>query len=184
MGRCSRILVLLVAATVSGCGNSSTRPRAPTWEDVLPNGSFERAGRPTLDGWRAVSAPLATFVHEAPAGGGDWCLKLSADWAPTSGVVYAKIPELRSGDVLRLAASVRAVNREGGGSIEIAVGKNSWQVRKVASSADTSWTTLSIVDTLALAETDSVWVRLSSFPTEISSREGLFDLVKLERLRP
>jgi hypothetical protein len=44
------------------------------------------------------------------------------------------------------------------------------------------WTFLSVEDTLAANEGDSVWVLLTSLHTEIAQRIGRFDLVSLERL--
>jgi hypothetical protein len=39
-----------------------------------------------------------------------------------------------------------------------------------------------VTDTLSLEPGDNVWVVLSSPPTELNARAGLFDLVTLERL--
>src|SRR4029450_7551059 len=91
-----------------------------------------------------------------------------------------------SGDVLRLSAFVRAVDAEGGGSIALSVGP-SYGLRlnrgKWAHSSSTSWTRLSVQDTVVRAPGDTVWVALSSFHTEITRRQGRFDLVSLRRIR-
>jgi hypothetical protein len=50
---------------------------------------------------------------------------------------------------------------------------------KSAWSWSETWTTLSVVDTLDLADGDFVWVRLSSFHTEVVPRIGLFDSASL-----
>ena len=56
--------------------------------NLLLNESFERNHTPTLEGWRFGNPQLAQLVNEAPPGGGNWSLQLTADWAPTAGFVY------------------------------------------------------------------------------------------------
>jgi len=81
---------------------------------------------------------------------------------------------------------VRAVDEEGGGSIALSVGPGYGLRRnhvKSAWTASTSWTLLSVQDTVSLVPGDSVWVVLSLFDTEITRRQGRFDLVTLKRVR-
>ena len=178
------LAAVLLALVQGSCGNSTMGPIPRRGEVVILEESFERAGVPTLEGWRVANPSLATLVRQPAPGGGAWSLRLEADWAPTTGFVTMPIPGIRDGDVLRLSAYVRAVDAEGGGSIALSVGP-SYGLRgnrvKAAYAASTAWTLLTVQDTVSLARGDTVWVSLSSFHTEIVRRDGLFDLVTLSR---
>src|SRR5437867_5766713 len=96
------------------------RPLVPRGRNLLPNGSFERDGQPSLEGWRVNNTALTSIVPEPAPGGGSFSLQLEADWAPTSGFVTAPIPGARRGGVFRLSAYVRAVDADGGGEVALA----------------------------------------------------------------
>ena len=172
------IVVVLVACFAVACSDSVTD--TPVVENLVENGSFEIGGEPSLAGWSFGLSDLARSVHEAPPAGGAWCLELSADWAPTSGFAFVRLKNVREGDVLRLSAFVRAIGANGGGAIELRIGSS--RITR-AESSDTLWTYLSVVDTVGIDQQDSVEVRLTSFITEIVPRIGLFDLVRLERVK-
>jgi hypothetical protein len=175
----------LLALIQPSCSKSVVGPTPQTAEDLIQDGSFERNGEPTLEGWRITNPSLTTLVREPAPGGGEWSLALDADWAPTTGYVTMPISGVGNADVLRLSAFVRAVDAEGGGSIGLSVG-SSYGLRlnraKWAYATSTSWTRLSVQDTVLLSPGDTVWVALSSFNTEIIRRRGLFDLVSLRRI--
>lgn len=185
--RVPRTLAALVLALVQiSCSESTVGPIPRRGEAVILQESFERDGEPTLKGWRVVNPSVTTLVRQAAPGGGSWSLGLEADWAPTTGYVTMPIPGIRDGDVLRLSAYVRAVDAEGGGSIGLSVGPNYGLLgnrMKQAYATSTSWTLLTVQDTVSVAPGDTVWVSLSSFNTEITRREGRFDLVVLSRLQ-
>jgi hypothetical protein len=148
----------------------------------LVNGSFESG---SLAGWEPGNPDLASVVSPGAPGGGDWALQLQADWAPTLGFITQKIEGLQDGDIVELRADVKAMDQEGGGVIYLLVGDSLWGARaKWAASSSETWTTLSVVDTLDLGPGDSVWVKLSSFHTEISPRVGRFDSASLSVLGP
>ena len=96
------------------------------------------------------------------------------------------MPDLKSGDIVRLSAYVRCDGKYGGiGIIGLTAGtKFSPYFLQSTSSSDTLWNRISITDTLNLAPGDSVWVILSSPITELVPFRQLFDLVKLERISP
>jgi hypothetical protein len=151
--------------------------------ELLQNGSFELNGSPSLDGWQPGNPALATLVAPGGPGGGDWSLRLQADWAPTLGYVDQKIEGLQSGDIVELRVDVRADGPEGGGLIALSVGPHPWSsLGKSAWTASADWTTLTVVDTLQFGDGDSLWVRLSSFHTEVVPRVGLFDSASLTRV--
>ena len=175
------ILLLLVCSCGRNCVDpcDHTEPGQPSW-----NGSFEWNGEPTLDGWEFGNPALASLANEAAPCGGEWSLKLTADWAPTLGFAIAPVCNAEDGDVIRLSAYVRAEAQDGGGLIALMVG--TWpplpKMSKSAWTAETEWTLLSLQDTVSLAEGDTVWVLLSSFPTEIVPRIGLFDVIAVEEV--
>ena len=171
------------ASFLASCSSKSTKPVEE--ENLLSNGSFEVDGEPTLSGWTPANSNLAEVVSQPAPGGGDYSLQLSADWFPTSGFVTSVVPELHDGDIVLLSADVRAVGSSGGGSIGVYAGHPARIVSshsKTEITYDTSWSLLSLTDTLTLGTSDSVWVKLSSLNTEIEQRIGQFDRVSLVRL--
>jgi hypothetical protein len=175
----------LVALVQGSCGKSAIGPIRDPSEELILDVSFEQGGQPTLEGWRVMNPSLTTLVPEAAPGGGRWSLGLEADWAPTTGFVTRPIPGIEDGDVLRLSAYVRAVDADGGGSIALAVGPSYELGGRIgqACTSSTSWTVLSVQDTVVLAPGDTVWVALSSPHTEVARRQGRFDRVRLTRIR-
>jgi len=146
----------------------------------IENNSFEINGQPMLKGWRFGNVRLAESFYDAPDTGGVWSLKLSADWIPTSGYAYIPVNNIQDGDVIILSCYIKALGPTGGGSLQLRIGSSlTNSFIKHADCTDTSWTLVSLRDSVALNENDSVWVVLSSFSTEIVPREGLFDFVSL-----
>lgn len=179
---------LIISLISIQCKETSLEPRketslAPTiGRNLLENGSFEVDHGPTLQGWQLGSSQLASLANDAPPGGGNWSLKLTADWAPTMGFAYTSVNHLRSGDIVKLSSFIRGI-RGGAGFIELRVGPSIWNANgKSISSQDILWRKISLTDTLTLGPNDSVWVVLSSGHTEWLAREGLFDLVRLEKM--
>lgn len=169
----------LLITSVMFCGEvpASLAQGAP---NLLVNGSFETVDGPSLAGWQPGNPELASFVSPGAPGEGDWALRLEADWAPTLGYVTQKVEGLRDGDIIEVRAEVKAMGQYGGGELLLFVGDSPGsKPTKSARSLSESWTTLSVVDTLELADGDSVWVRLSSFHTEIVPLVGLFDSASL-----
>jgi len=181
-----RLAAALPIAILLGIGimnlPATGAPRSDSTE-LLQNGSFELNGSPSLDGWQPGNPALATLITPGGPGGGDWSLRLQADWAPTLGFVVQNIEGLQSGDVVELRVDVKAAGTDGGGSIGLRVGPDPWTgAGKSAWTASSEWTTLTVVDTLQFGEGDSLWVQLSSFNTEIVPRVGLFDNASLTRV--
>ena len=164
------------------CNSSLIEP--PIDNNLLTNGSFEINNIPTLNGWQFGNKQLANLVNEAPSGGGNWSLQLTSDWAPTTGYVYTPVLNVKSGDIVRLSAYVRAYGKFGGrGIIGLYAGSKLLPgYMKSASSIDTLWNRISVIDTLNLTPGDTLWVILSSPITEIIPFQQLFDLVKLEKI--
>ena len=176
------ILIVGVFVLVINCSDSIVESEGDS--NLLPNGSFELNNKPSLYGWRVGNIQLAELVNQAAPNGGNWALKLTSDWAPTTGFVYTPITNVDSGDIVRLSAYVRGTGVFGGkGIIRLVIGQDIYSGNsKKASSSDTVWTQISVTDTVNLTMTDTLWVILSSPITEIVPFQQLFDLVKLEKI--
>jgi hypothetical protein len=180
------IAVILSLPLCAACEEYATDPSPaanPPAGNLIPNGSFERNGQATLDSWQVSNSSLTTLAPQAAPGGGQWSLRLQSDGAPSTGQVKFQVQGLKDGDNVRLSAYVRA-DEKGGGLVGLEVTSADGRLRhkSFASTEDTQWTQVRVTDTLSLEPGDNVWVVLSSPPTELSARAGLFDLVTLERL--
>ena len=180
----NRLLILAISILVLllNCHESIVEPQQDG--NLLPNGSFELNNQPTLQGWHLGNERAAELVNQAAPNGGNWALQLTSDGAPTTAFIYTPVPNIKSGDIVRLSAYVRASgNFPGTGIIRLTVGKsiNSGSIKETSSS-DTVWTRISIMDTVKMGMNDTLWVILSSPVTEIAPFQQLFDLVKLEKV--
>jgi hypothetical protein len=175
------ILPALILTFSISCNDSGTEPL--TDGEMIKNGSFEFNDIPSLEWWELGNRDFAELVNDAPPEGGNWSLRLTSDGSPTSSYAYTNVSGVKSGDVLLLSAYIKAGGFDGGGSIDLRTGQffTITETDKSVSSGDTSWTQISLVDTIDLNSGDSVWVVLSSLHTQITQRSGLFDLVKIER---
>ncbi|MCC7142599.1 MAG: hypothetical protein IT349_10920, partial [Candidatus Eisenbacteria bacterium] len=149
----------------------------PVEPNLIENGSFERDGQPTLEGWQVQNQALTQLVAGGAPEAGRFALRLEADWAPTTGVVRALLPAVRNGEVLRVSAWIRA---ESGGGGAIYLASQSWQSAPVFSDAQ-EWTQVALTTPVSLARGDSLWLVVSSLPTEVQPRVGYFDRIRVER---
>jgi hypothetical protein len=181
------IAVILSLPLSAACEGYTTDPRPginPPAGNLIPNGSFERNGQGTLDTWQVSNSSLTSLAPEAAPGGGQWSLRLQSDGAPSTGQVKFQVPGIKDGDNVRLSAYIRASEEKGGGlvGLEVTAADGRLRHKSYASTDKTQWTQVGVTDTLSLEPGDNVWVVLSSPPTELNARAGLFDLVTLERL--
>jgi hypothetical protein len=177
-----RMLCLICLSVLFlGCESTSRPDREET---LISNGSFEKKGKPSLEGWEILNPTLAQSENEGGPGGGSWSIKLTADWAPTSAVVWQKIDGVKNGDVLTLSSYVKA-RPDGGGIMKLVCGPHAQlpSRERWVTSDSTGWVKVAVTDTLSLAEGEFVWVVLSSHHTELVPRMGLFDEVRLVRGR-
>jgi len=109
----------------------------------------------------------AAELRQILAGAG-LAIELSIEALQTGFSTSAPEPSQRARDkVLAHTAT------EGGGSIALSVGPSYRLDRaKRAYASTTSWTRLSVQDTVSLAPGDTVWVALSSFNTDLASAEA------------
>ena len=181
---------LLLAASLVLAPGACTQETGPSSDseagNLVPNGSFERDGQATLETWQVANPSLATLTPQTPPGGGRWSLRLAADGAPSTGQVRCPIPGLRDGDGVHLSAYVQSSGENGGGLVGLEItspdGRIRWQ--SFTSSEAAQWTQVGVTERLSLQAGDGLWVVLKSPPTQLESRAGLFDLVRLEKLPP
>lgn len=175
------IILFLLVLILGGCKQSTTEPTIQNI--ILMNESFETNDISTLQ-WRFGNKELAQLINEAPNEGGSWSLQLTSDGAPTTGFIYKSVPNVNSGDIIKLSAFVRVVgNFPGKGIITLSVGPNYYSKRSKSSySSDTVWNQIAVIDTLKLEVNDTLWVILSSPITDFVPYQQLFDMVKLEKI--
>ena len=184
----SRPPVTLIAVILSfplcACAENDLEDFENLGVNLIPNGSFEREGRGSLEGWQVTNPALASLAREAAPGGGEWSLRLEADGAPSTGQVRFPVPGLRDGETVRLSADVRAPAASGGGSagVEVTAADGRLRHQSFRSSENTLWTRVALTERLSLNAGDQVWVVLRSLPTEVEARAGLFDRVTFERV--
>jgi len=161
----------------SGC-DSTCRPERDT--NLVYNGSFEIGGKPSLDGWTVANPTLSQLVRGGAPGSGSWSLALTADGAPTTTIVWQKIENVASGDLLDVSAYLKA-HEGGGGRLRVLIGPSPtdyfgyWDTFSISS----GWTKLTLTCQLPRSLEDPVWVVLSSLHTEIVPRTGQFDDVRV-----
>ena len=180
--RNSFVLLVAFAIILIGCNKSPVGPTDDT--NLLLNESFETNHIPTLVGWRFGDPQLAQLVNDAPPGGGNWSLQLTAADMPTLGFIYQPVTDVGSGDIVRLTAFVRVTTEFGGeGFIALSVGTNHYANNSKSSfSSATVWNQISVIDTLELEPDDTLWVILASSSAGIMPCQHVFDIVQLEKI--
>jgi hypothetical protein len=179
--------VVLLILAIGGCSDSSTNPRLDG-ENLLTNGSFEIEGQPSLAGWSNFDSTIAGIASEAAPGGGDYSLEIGTSWLPPTGIVWTYVPDAHDGDILSLSAMARVLGGENLPAVlAISVGGQpgwiGWNNGKSTSFSNSEWTQVSLLDTLSLTPSDSVWVVLVGPGCEVCwGGTAYFDLVRVERM--
>ena len=146
--------------------------------NLVPNPSFEVNGQPTLQFWVADTF-LTAFVQDTPPGGGTWSLRISPGWIPQEGYARMYVTGLSGVWILQLTVWIKSLNGWPGSASLGQWSKGGWVTNKKMFCDSTSWTQISIVDTLSLHPIDTVAIDLSAGVTEVAYGEDLFDLVRL-----
>ncbi len=163
----------------------------------IVNESFEEDGQFSLAGWQATEGSCQEGSGLTPPGGGAWSLRLHRRnlQGGCYGVVYQVIPQMRSGEVWRVQASVRLPAGRGGTArlywttFENADPSGTLPylpapVGKIATATSTQWTTLALIDTLNIPPGDSIGIVLdagvTSGPTLLTD-VAYFDLVTVDQ---
>jgi hypothetical protein len=177
----------LLLCAIGACSDSSTNPETDG-QNLLANGSFETDGQPSFAGWSSLDSTIVGIASEPAPGGGDYSLGIGTSWLPPTGVVWTHVPDAHDGDILSLSATVRVSGSQNlPGMLAISVGSQpDWfrgDSNKWTSFNAPEWTQVSLLDTLSMTTTDSVWVVLVGPGCEVCwGGTAYFDLVRLERL--
>ncbi len=178
---------LVVLLTVVSCNSKGTQPN-DGGPNLLSNGSFEDKGNPSLAGWKLIDSALISLKPEAPPMGGSYCLSMGAGWIPERCYAWAQVPGVQAGDILVVSATGR--EWQGGmlrGGLGLIVGPSSRLprnfVRDGLSFPVSSWSSVSMVDTVFPGPSDTVWVVLYGPTCELcQDAPTRFDLVSVRRL--
>lgn len=149
--------------------------------NLIPNSDFEINGQPTLQTWIADSI-LTGFMQDTPPGGGKWSIWLSPGWMPRVGYARTYISGQSGIGVYRLTVWMKNINGWEGSASFGRWAEENWVRMKQTYCDSSTWTQISLADTLSLQTTDTIAVQLSAGWAELSAGRTLFDLVRLERI--
>jgi hypothetical protein len=155
-------------------------------QNLIQNPSFESNGQPTLQSWIADTA-YVKFVRDVPSGGGQWSVHVEAPWVPPGEGVTTYITGQSGTGVYKLSAFVKTMIV--GGHLMLGIWKDGSPgdfKSAIAEQADsTGWAEVTLLDTLSLEATDSIWVHFTvgCCMTRIPANQARLDLVKLERIQ-
>jgi hypothetical protein len=152
------------------------------------NESFETNGQPSLNHW-SISCNGESF-QDAPSGGGSWSLRLETGnfQGCFPGLGSQIIPEFRSGDIWQVSVWARQNEKKLAQTrvyLKVFDRKGDATILSAETTTSAEWTQLTIVDTLALDEGDSVAIVLdagsTSGPQQLES-DSYFDLVAAKKI--
>ena len=180
-------IIFVISLALLGCSKSENQIiNPPSDNNLFVNGSFEIGGASSLQGWQMNTSDTAfiNFSTDAPIGGGSFSLRLRNEWT-FPGAVWQTIVTSSGTHRYRLSASGKVlrsgVSADGWMSIAIKQA-GTWSTTKSFSFYDTSWTEITILDTLTTASGDTLRVSLSGGGTQFSFGHTLFDLVQFQKL--
>lgn len=174
------ICLLIFFLGIADCGKKSVAPTSDTDpKNLVKNSSFEQDGYPTTEGWEGASS--CNVYRDAPTavGGGVFCLGLSGGcvWA------YALylLDSVEDGGIYELSCWARKEQYGAGGAAIGFFNKRTGNFIKSTPVFSKNWTRVALVDTLAIATGDSIYVALQARGGFAGSCTGFFDLVKVTK---
>ncbi len=147
--------------------------------ELIHNSSFEMNGNPSRQGWLVDDTSLCQLINDAPPGGGNWSLKIYAEWtflhsarttvSPSEGThqfefsVYGKKVKFHGSAILYIKHADTLI------------------FRKFVTITDTTWTRYSFMDTISITRPDSLLVVLEGGLTNLVVGYTCFDLCSLKQ---
>jgi hypothetical protein len=182
-------IVLTIFLLLNGCKKNETineetsKPKNPI--NLITNSSFELNGQQSLVGW-TVHSERFDFTNNTPPGGGNWALEIPLGWFPFYNSVETIVPAPTGSNIYKFSiyGKVRKITNLPLGYADFYVKHadtlvlcNSLHI------TDTTWSSYFKIDTLTTFLGDSLFVKIYTSLTEVSS-DGpvIFDLCKLEKL--
>ncbi len=176
---------IILIAGCSKTGNGVVNP--PQDNNLLTNGSFEADSSGSLQGWQIFYEDTAyvNFSKDVPPYGGSFSVRLLNNWSFAGYISQSIVPQEGS-RVYQLSASAKLVDPgffENWGTMRISVHRyGTEESNKSLNISDTSWISVSILDTLDIYPGDTLTVYLSGNKGQFTQGYILFDLVKLEKV--
>ena len=169
---------LIFFLTLVNCGKKSVAPKSePDGINLVKNSSFEKSGDPTTIGWEGTST--SNLYRDAPAvaGGGMWCLALSGGCVWESALYL--IDSAEDGGIYELSCWARKEQYGNGGAGISFFNKTSGDFGRSAPVMSRSWSRVTLIDTLYIANGDSIFVMLQAGGGFAGWCTGFFDLVQV-----
>ena len=187
--------VLLLIPIIVGCEKETETPVV----NLIPNGSFEINGQPSLDGWKIFVNPRHDTTGEiaemAPLNGGQYSLGLKTYYShfipdpegegflteTHNGKAETWVTGLKGTIPLQLTAFIKG--SEGSSSIGMKHIRGGQVIdsKVFEESVIDKWTAYTLTDTFDLVSSDSIFIQLTERPAHVSAI-GYYDLVELIRL--
>ena len=174
------IILVSVGVFVYSCKKTNNSNEEPaTVIELIHNSSFEMNGNPSRQGWLVDDTSLCQLINDAPPGGGNWSMKIYAEWtflhsarttvAPSEGThqfefsVYGKMVKFHGTAILFVKHADTLI------------------LRKFVTITDTTWTRYSFTDTISITSPDSLVVVLQGGSTNLVVGYTCFDLCSLKQ---
>jgi hypothetical protein len=169
-------------------------PAVPPNQNLILNASFENNGQPTIKNWITNSWPndssLASIAQDAPAGGGQWSIKLldyNSQGIMLAGKADYYITGFSDTNTFILKAWVRSSNPGpiyAPGSIQMGILKNNQLIhtQKIDAEKSLIWMQYALTYTADTRQNDTIVIRLQgggSAPAVYSY--SFFDLIELKK---
>ena len=175
------IMVVPISVCLLSCNNNPTRPNNPP-TNLITNPDFDLNGQLSLDGW-TVDTSLAAIVQDTPPDDGKRSLQLEAGWNPQEGFARTYVSGLSGTGVYKLVVWTKSFNSWPG---RITIGQwaqGGWLNSKQVLSVSSDWHQVTVLDTMLLANSDSIAVHLSAGSTEVALGRVLFADVILQKIQ-
>ncbi|NIR48106.1 hypothetical protein GWO43_06610 [candidate division KSB1 bacterium] len=149
--------------------------------NLIENPSFERESQFSLDAWDVVNPNLVNASNDAPVDGGDWSVRINADWSPEAfqPQICTTITLSPGQHKYTFTCWAKYKNISGVIRLKIVNPDTSFTHNSIAIQ-DTMWTEYTLSDTVTLSATDTLSIRLSGGFTHVVAGETTFDLCSFE----
>lgn len=139
-------------------------------QNLISNSNFENNGQLNCQSWydgnglellylcdTILPDPAeVSFVQDAPNGGGNWCMMLTAGWCPTYGIAKTFITGQVDTNIFELKVWMKSPNWQGAISLGL-IHQNQFSIKKTIVDSPFAWTQYTLIDTLTTQLTDTIY---------------------------
>ncbi len=171
---------LFVMMVIFSC--DSNEALTPELENnLIENPSFESESQFSLDAWEVVNPNLVNASNDTPVDGGEWSVRINADWGPEEfqPQVCTTIPLSPGQHKYTFTCWAKYKNISGVIRLKIVNPDTSFTHNSIAIQ-DTMWAEYTLSDTVTLSATDTLSISLSGGFTHVVAGETTFDLCSFE----